>query len=144
GSGIRYFQPETTAVSLVDIDNATKNRWLLQRKTKGRVLSIPRIWTEVRLPQHIARKLQAARRIHDKNATHVIIENAKVISAANNACCAVCIDSTAKNTAPMPATPAALAICAVVPYIPEPAPAEAGFTLASTTLDSGAITNPWP
>src|ERR1700741_417057 len=92
----------------------------------------------------VSPKFQAARRIHDRNATHVMIENAKMISAANNACCGAPIDSTAKNTAPTAPRPAALAICAVVPYIPEPAPAEAGLTLASTKLGSGAITNPWP
>ena len=52
----------------------------------------------------VSPKFQAARRIHDRNATHVIIENAKLMSAANNACCAACIDSTAKNTAPMAAS----------------------------------------
>jgi FkbM family methyltransferase len=44
-----------------------------------------------------------------------------------------------KNTVPIAATPAALAICAVVPYMPAPAPALTGFTVASTALDSGAI-----
>ena len=55
-----------------------------------------------------------------------------------------CSASIAKNTAPIAATPAALAICAVVPYMPEPEPALAGFTVESTALDSGAITSPWP
>jgi hypothetical protein len=45
---------------------------------------------------------------------------------------------------PIAATLAALAICAVVPYIPAPEPALAGFTVQSTALDSGAITSPWP
>jgi hypothetical protein len=31
-----------------------------------------------------------------------------------------------------------------VPYMPEPAPALAGFTVESTALDNGAITSPWP
>jgi hypothetical protein len=38
----------------------------------------------------------------------------------------------------MVATPVALAICAVVPYIPEPEPALADFTVESTTLNNGA------
>jgi len=49
-----------------------------------------------------------------------------------------------KKVAPIAATPAALAICVVVPYIPAPEPALAGFTLESTALDNGAITSPWP
>src|SRR5882724_59652 len=62
-------------------------------------------------------KLQAvARRIHDSNAAHITIASAKSTIAVNNADDAECADSTAKNTAPIAATPAAFAICAVVPY----------------------------
>ncbi len=35
--------------------------------------------------------------------------------------------------------PPALAICAVVPYVPAPEPALAGFTVDNTALDNGAI-----
>ena len=62
----------------------------------------------------------------------------------NSAGLAAYAASTAKNTAPIAATPEALAICAVVPYIPEAEPALTGFTVESTALDSGAITRPWP
>ena len=44
--------------------------------------------------------------------------------------------------APITATPAALAIRAVVPVIPDPEPALAGFTVQSTALDQDAITRP--
>jgi hypothetical protein len=52
----------------------------------------------------------AARRIRVKNTTHAIIDNANIASAANNACCVLLTDSTAKNTVPIAAIPAALAI----------------------------------
>src|SRR6202161_1219103 len=83
-------------------------------------------------------------RIHDRNAAEATIDSANNATAANNARCAEKIASTVKYTAPIAATPAALAICAVVPYIPAPEPALSGFTVESTTLDSGAITSPWP
>jgi hypothetical protein len=53
-------------------------------------------------------------------------------------------DLDRKNAAPIAAICAALAIWAAVPYMPEPEPALAGFTLKSTVPDSGAITSPWP
>jgi hypothetical protein len=83
-----------------------------------------------------------ARRIHVRNATQTMIENANSADAATNADLADPAASIAKYTAPIAATPAALAICAVVPYMPEPAPALAGFTVESTALDKGAITSP--
>jgi hypothetical protein len=61
-------------------------------------------------------KLQAdARRIHVSNATHAAIDPAIAASAANIATCDEVCASIAKYTAPMAATPAAFAICAVVP-----------------------------
>src|SRR5882757_1760610 len=86
----------------------------------------------------------AARRIHDRNTAQIIIDSENNAHAANSARRTDCAASMAKNTAPMAATPAALAICCVVPYMPEPAPALAGFTVESTALDNGAITSPWP
>jgi hypothetical protein len=86
----------------------------------------------------------AARRIHVKNAALATIDvanSADDIKSANRADRAA---SVAKNTAPIAATPAALAIWVVVPYIPAPEPALAGFTVESTALDNGAITSPWP
>src|SRR6185312_11243234 len=73
-------------------------------------------------------------RIHVRNAAQAIIDSANNAAAADSARRADPLASIAKNTAPIAATPAALAICAVVPYMPEPAPALA--TVASTT--SGA------
>src|ERR1700749_4713735 len=86
----------------------------------------------------------AARRIHASNAAQAAIESANSAVAANSAGRADCAASIEKNIAPIAATPAALAICAVVPYIPAPEPALAGFTVESTALDNGAITRPWP
>src|SRR3954464_6258811 len=86
----------------------------------------------------------AARRIHDRNAALAAIDNANSAIAANSASRAEFAASIAKNTAPIAATPAALAICAVVPYIPAPEPALAGCTVESTAPDNGAITSPCP
>ena len=72
------------------------------------------------------------------------IDSANSADATNSASRAERAASIAKNTAPIAATPAALAICVVVPYIPAPEPALAGFTVESTALDNGAITSPWP
>lgn len=113
------------------------------------MLSIPKISNECCQISLIAfvnvTNLQAiARRIHDKNATQIKIQSANMTRATNIARSVELADSAAKNTAPIAATPAAFAICAVVPYIPEPEPADRGFTVESTTLDSGAITRPWP
>jgi hypothetical protein len=74
----------------------------------------------------------------------VRIDSANSANAANNAGRADQTVSMAKKTAPIAATPAALAIWAVVPYIPAPEPALTGFTVESTALDNGAITSPWP
>ena len=86
----------------------------------------------------------AARRIHARNTAQVTIDSANSAVAANSASRADCAASIEKNTAPIAATPAALAICAVVPYIPAPEPALAGFTVESTAPDNGAITSPCP
>ena len=72
----------------------------------------------------------------------MLIDSANNTHAANSASRADPAVSIAKNTAPIDATPAALPICVVVPYIPEPAPALEGFTVESTALDNGAITSP--
>jgi hypothetical protein len=56
-----------------------------------------------------------ARRIHVRNATQAIIDSANSADAASNASRLDWFDSIAKNTAPIAATPAAFAICAVVP-----------------------------
>jgi hypothetical protein len=72
-----------------------------------------------------------------------MIESANSADAAKSASCAEYAASIAKNTAPIAATPAALAICAVVPYMPDPEPALAGFTVESTALDKGAIRAFW-
>ena len=79
-----------------------------------------------------------------KMPAQATIDSANSADAASSAIRADCAASTAKNTAPIAATPAALAICAVVPYIPAPEPALAGFTVESTALDNGAITSPCP
>src|ERR1700733_12069552 len=88
--------------------------------------------------------LGAARRIHDRNAAQMAIDSANSANDANSASRADSAACVAKNTAPIAATPAALAICAVVPYIPAPDPALAGFTVNNTALDNGAIASPWP
>ena len=79
-----------------------------------------------------------------ESAAQVTIDSTHSAVAANSASCADCAASIEKNTAPIAATPAALAICAVVPYIPAPEPALAGFTVESTAPDNGAITSPCP
>src|ERR1700724_3620528 len=84
-----------------------------------------------------------ARRIHDRNATQVRMDSANSANDANSAGRTDKAASTVK-AAPIAATPAALAICWVVPYMPEPEPALAGFTVDRTTPDKGAITKPWP
>jgi len=72
------------------------------------------------------------------------IESANSVNDTNSASRAEKTASVAKNIAPIAATPAALATCEVVPYIPAPDPALAGFTVESTAPDNGAITSPWP
>jgi len=81
-----------------------------------------------------------ARRIHDRKAALAIIESVNTANAAKSASSAELAASIAKNAAPFAATPAALAICAVVPYMPDAEPALAGFTVESTALDNDAIT----
>jgi hypothetical protein len=88
---------------LIDIVNATKNKWLLQRKTKARVLSILRICSEVRLSQHFGQTSGSATHPRQKCDANFDRKH-EVIGAANNACSEVCIDSTVKNTAPIAAT----------------------------------------
>jgi hypothetical protein len=73
------------------------------------------------------------RRIQARNAAQVAIDSANSANAANRAETADLIASMEKNTAPIAATPAALAICDVVPYIPAPEPALAGFTTTATS-----------
>ena len=90
-------------------------------------------------------KLHAwARRIHVRNATQIMINAANKASEIKNAARDECADSAAKYTAPIAATPAALPICTVVPYMPDAEPAAAGLTVESTALDNGAMTRPCP
>jgi hypothetical protein len=86
----------------------------------------------------------AARRIHVKNPAQTKIDSINNASEASSATRADWAAAIAKKAAPIAATPAALAICDVVPYIPAPEPALAGLTVESTALDNGAITSPWP
>jgi hypothetical protein len=86
----------------------------------------------------------AARRIHVKNPAQAKIDSTNNASEASSAARADWAAATAKKAAPIAATPAALAIYEVVPYIPAPEPALAGLTVDSTALDSSAITSPWP
>jgi hypothetical protein len=97
------------------------------------VLSVPRIATVNLNLLHLA-----ARRIHDKNAAQATIDGSNSANDANSASRAEKAASIAKNAAPIAATPAALAICAVVPYISAPESALVGFTVESTVLDTSA------
>src|SRR5438105_9292870 len=57
----------------------------------------------------------AARRIHSRNIAHPATDSAQATKLASTASRAEPADWTAKYTAPMAATPAALATCVVVP-----------------------------
>jgi hypothetical protein len=85
-----------------------------------------------------------ARRIHAGNAAQIVINAANNASETVNAARDDCRDSTAKNTAPFAATPAAFPICTAVPYVPEAVPAAAGFTVERPAPESCANTTPRP
>lgn len=73
------------------------------------------------------------RRIHARNAAQIVINAANAASETKKPARADCNASTAKNAAPIAATPAAFPICAVVPYMPDAEPAATGFTVEHRT-----------